>query len=84
MPELRDAKVKVMVLNVHSSISFLFPIQLMNWRKHTHTHASDRSSNSIQYRNHVTPFCYRRLQTGIESIAREEGEQLRLAGIFGI
>ena len=83
MAKLRNTKVEIMILYARTS-------DLITSRDsdipqlHTYAHTRHICPDPIQKRHHVSPLGHGTLETGIEGIAGEEGEEVRLTGEAGV
>ena len=83
MAKLRNTEIEIMILYPRTS-------DRITSRKsdipqlHTYAHTRHICPDLVQKRHHVPPLGNGALETGIEGIAGEEGEQVRLAGEAGV
>ena len=83
MAKLRNTEIEIMILYPRTSDR----IRSRNSdipQLHTYAHTRHICPDLVQKRHHVPPLGNGALETGIEGIAGEEGEEVRLAGEAGV
>ena len=82
MAKLGNAKIEIMILYPQTSDLVTSRDEIP--QLHTYAHTRHICPDSVQKRHHVSPLGDGTLETGIEGIAGEEGEEVRLAGEAGV